>query len=250
MGFSLHQFSEVFKIRDAAGQPYILIGGQAVNYWAERYLAGEPELKPLQPFTSQDIDFKGGTEDVRRIAGQLELTPTYPHKVEMTALAGVIPLQIGGLKSNIEIVRRLPGVSGSVDALAIQAEWNGKAVRVLDPISLLACKLELAATVPQKDRQDVAHLKILVPCVRAFLNEFLQQVERGEIPARHWLGAANRVLKLTTENRARKIADKHQITWSGILPLSAIGQCQQEKIRRFYEQQLQQGYKKSKGVSI
>jgi hypothetical protein len=51
VGFSLHQFSEVFKIRDAAGLPYILIGGQAVNYWAERYLASEPELKPLQPFT-------------------------------------------------------------------------------------------------------------------------------------------------------------------------------------------------------
>ena len=38
------------------------------------------------------------------------------------------------------------------------------------------------------------------------LNEFLQRVERGEIPARHWLGAANQVLKLTTDHRARKIA--------------------------------------------
>ena len=60
VGFSLHQFSEVLKIRDAAGQPYLLIGGQAVNYWAERYLVTEPQLEPLQPFTSEDIDFKGG----------------------------------------------------------------------------------------------------------------------------------------------------------------------------------------------
>jgi hypothetical protein len=245
VAFSLHQFSEVFKIRDAAGQPYILIGGQAVNYWAERYLASEPELKPLQPFTSQDIDFKGSAADVRRIAGQLELTPGFPAKVEMTALAGVIPLQIGGQKSNIEIVRRIPGTSGSVDDLAVQAEWNRKTIRVLDPLSLLACKLELVATVPQKDRQDVAHLKILVPCVRAFLTEFLQQVERGEIPARHWLGAVNQVLKLTTNHRARKITGKFQIDWTGILPLTAIAQSQQQKIRRFQEQQLQQGYKKS-----
>jgi hypothetical protein len=250
VGFSLQQFSEVLNIRDAAGQPYLLIGGQAVNYWAEHYLPADPQLEKLKPFTSEDIDFKGGSDDVQHIARQLELTPGYPSKVQMTALAGIIPFQIGDLKSNIEIVRRIPGVSGSVDALAIQAEWNGKSIRVLDPISLLACKLELVASVPQQKRQDVAHLKILVPCVRAFLNEFLQRVERGEIPARHWLGAAKQVLKLTTDHRARKIADKHQINWPEILPLTAIAKSQDEKIRRFREQQLEQGYKKSKGISI
>lgn len=250
VGFSLQQFSEVLNLRDAAGQPYLLIGGQAVNYWAERYLAIEPQLKSLQPFTSEDIDFKGGSADVQRIARQLELAPSYPPKVQMTALAGVIPFKIGGMKSNIEVVRRIPGVSGSVDALAVQAEWNGKTIRVLDPISLLACKLELVASVSQEKRRDAAHLKILLPCVRAFLNEFLQQVERNEIPAKHWLGAVNRVLKLTTAKRARKIASKHQIIWPEILPLTIIAKSQNEKIKRFREQQLEQGYKKSKGVFI
>jgi len=80
-GFRLGQFSEIFKIRNAAGQPYILIGGQAVNYWAEHYLAAEPELRKLQPFTSEDIDFKGSHEDVQRIACQLALHPSYPPKV-------------------------------------------------------------------------------------------------------------------------------------------------------------------------
>lgn len=43
MRFSLREFSEVFKLRNSAGRPYVLIGGQAVNYWAERYLKSEPE---------------------------------------------------------------------------------------------------------------------------------------------------------------------------------------------------------------
>jgi protoheme ferro-lyase len=89
---------------------------------------------------------------------------------------------------------------------------------------------------------------MLLPCVRAFLGEFLQQVERSEIPAKHWLGAANQVLKLTTSQRARKIADKHQINWRQILPLNAIAKSQNEKIKRFREQQLEQGYQKSKAV--
>jgi len=250
VGFSLQQFAEVLKIRDATGQPYLLIGGQAVNYWAERYLSVEPQLESLQPFTSEDIDFKGGTEDVQRIAGQLQLVAGYPPKVQMTALAGTIPFQIGDLKSNIEVVRRLPGVSSSVEALAVQAEWDGKSIRVLDPISLLACKLALVATVSQENRRDVLHLRILLPCVRAFLNEFLHQVERREIPAKHWLGAANQVMKLTTDHRARKIARQHQINWQEILPLTAITKSQHEKIRRFQEQQLEQAYKKPKGHSL
>ena len=124
VGFSLRQFSDIFKIRDADGQPYILIGGQAVN------------------------------------------------------------------------------------------------------------------------------LKILLPCVRAFLGELLQQVELGQLPARDWLKVANQVLKLTTNHRARKIASKHQLNWPDMLPLSAIAKSQHEKIRRFQEQQLEQGYKTSKGISI
>jgi len=84
-----------------------------------------------------------------------------------------------------------------------QVEWNGKAIRVIDPVSLLACKLDLAATVSEN---------ILLPCVQVFLNEFLTQVERGEIQASPWLGAADQVLKLTANNRARKITCKHEIT--------------------------------------
>ena len=103
---------------------------------------------------------------------------------------------------------------------------------------------------PQEERRDVTHLKILVPCVRAFLREFLQRVERGQIPARHWLGPANQVLKLTTNHRARKIATQHQINWLEILPLTAITNSQNEKIRRFHQQQLEQGYRKAKGISV
>ena len=250
VGFRLRQFSEIFKIRNAAGQPYILIGGQAVNYWAEHYLAGEPELRKLQPFTSEDIDFKGSREDVQRIAHQLALSPSYPPNVAMTALSGAISFQIGDLKSTIEVVRRIPGISDSMETPAIQAEWEGKNIRVLDPVSLLACKLELAATVSQQKRRDVEHLKILLPCVRSFLGELLRQVELDQLPARDWLKVANQVFKLTTSARARKIASKHQINWADILPLTVIARSQHEKIRRFQEQQLDQGYKKSKGISI
>jgi hypothetical protein len=237
--FSLQQFSEIFQVRNPDGRPYVLIVGQAVNYWAERYLASEPELCALRPFTSEDIDFKGNRDDVRRIAAQLNLTPVFPHKVMLTALAGAIPFRIGNLKSNIEVVRSVPGVAaGAVDAFAIQAEWNRRQIRVLDPVSLLVGKLELALKMPQEKRQDVAHLKILVVCVRGFLRELLREVERGNIPARGWLGAANRLLKLAGSTQGRKAVRKFGIDWKQMLPLTEIAKSRHEKIARFFGKQL------------
>jgi hypothetical protein len=86
--------------------------------------------------------------------------------------------------------------------------------------------------------------------VRAFLREVLQQVEDGELSSRDWLKVTNQVLKLTTNHRARRIAKKHQIDWAGILPMAAIAESKDEKVRRFREEQLQKGFRKSKSGPI
>ena len=226
-------------MRNRDGLPYVLIGGQAVNYWAERYVAAERFLQKHLPFTSEDIDFRGNRDDVQNIATQLKLAPVYPHKVAMTSLAGAIPFRIGNMKSNIEVVRGIPGVAaGAADSLAIDAEWSGQRVRVLDPISLLLCKVELALTVSQEKRQDVEHLKILMFCVRGFLRELLQEVERRNIPAKGWLGAVNKLMKLAQSSHGLKAAKKFAINWSEILPLPEIARCKHEKIVLFREKQL------------
>ena len=217
----------------------MLVGGQAVNYWAERYLAEEPELRKHLPFTSGDIDFRGNRDDVRRIADQLALTPVFPHKVAMTALAGAIPFRIGQLSSNIEVVRLIPGVSATtVDTLAVGAELGGQQIRVLDPISLLVCKVNLALSVSQVDRQDVEHLKILILCGRGFLRDALREVECSNAPAKGWLGAVNKLAKLAKSTHGRKAAEQFAIRWSEILPLTQITQCKNEKIASFRKEQL------------
>ena len=81
--------------------------------------------------------------------------------------------------------------------------------------------------------------------IRGFLKEFLREVEAEHVPAAHWLGAVNQVLKLTTTRRSQRIAEHHQIHWETILPLSAIERCPHPKVRRFQEQQLGKAYQKS-----
>jgi hypothetical protein len=241
--FSLHQFSDVFQVRNPAGQLYVLVGGQAVNYWAERYLNFEPGLNKYLPFTSEDIDFCGNREDVQHIAGQLKLVPAFPPSVAMTMLAGAIPLRLDDAVTNIEIIRNVPGMTASaVNLLAVQMEWQGRSIRLLDPISLLIGKVELALTVSQEKRQDARHLQMLFFCVRGFLRELLVEVESGNVPAKAWLGAVNRLIKLSNTTHGRKAGKKFGIGWSELLPVQEINKSSDTKITRFREKQLTRGF--------
>ena len=57
------------KLRPAASD-IVLIGGQALNFWAERY-GSVSELARGAPYTSKDIDFYGQQEHVTRCAQML-----------------------------------------------------------------------------------------------------------------------------------------------------------------------------------
>jgi hypothetical protein len=58
----------VLAQRDATGQPFIIVGGQAVNIWAAYYLPREPQLQIYLPFTSKDLDLVGTKNDAQRVA--------------------------------------------------------------------------------------------------------------------------------------------------------------------------------------
>ena len=234
--FSVYDFSKVFALRNKEGNPYVLIGGQAVNYWAETYCHVETRLQELVPFTSVDIDFKGTREDVQSIAEELGRKAFFPGTVEMTALAGTIPIKLGDLDSAIEVVRIVPGVSDA-ELMVVESELRGNRIRVMDPISVAASKLELSYLASQEKRQDLKQLKIAILCVRGFLRGTLEVIERGEADPAGWLGAVNRMRKLATSKHGRKAAKEHGVDWA-FLPREEIAAAKNEKIVRFREMQL------------
>jgi hypothetical protein len=237
--FALAEFGQVLTQRDAKGRPYLLIGGQAVYFWAYRYAAQERSIEQWRPFTSKDIDFQGGRDDVLRIAKELGIRAQLPHSREMTALAGIVPFQIGGSSTTVEVVRLIAGVRPSVlEKSAAEYEFAEHRVRVADPISLLSSKLFLALKVDQKERRDVEHLRIMLLCVRAFLRETLRGVEAGSLPARGWLGAVERVLKLAQSNQGKKAVRALGVNWTQALPLTEIAASNHRAAKQFREKRL------------
>jgi hypothetical protein len=248
--FALDQFVEIFDLRDSTGNPYLLIGGQAVNFWAERYSSIETDLTAHRPFRSRDIDFKGNRSDVIRIAQDLKRPAKFPDKVAMTALAGAVTIEVCGHITNIEIVRIVPGVTDSqADATAVIADLQGKQLRVLNPVLLTACKLELAFTISQEERQDLTHLRIMIPCVRGFMRELLADVESGAQSANNFSGAANAMWKLATSARGKRATRKFGIQWP-FLPMKEISSSQNSKIIRFREMQLSEWRKSEVGKCL
>ena len=239
--FSLPEFAGAFEIRNSEGLPHIIIGGQAVNYWAETYLASEPELACFQPFVSKDIDFIGHLDDVLNAAKQLGLPTRKPHPKMRTAFAGAVVSYVGNTKVNIEFVRRLPGVSDAeLKRWAVSSARTGKAIRVADPISMLTCKLNLALTVDQTNRRDADHFRILLICTRAFLRETLLGAESGALPIRGWLGAAERVLKLAESKLGRRAVTALETNWQESLPLKEIQASKLRPVTRFRNGRMEQ----------
>jgi len=111
-------------------------------------------------------------------------------------------------------------------------------IRVADPISLLYAKVHLTLKVSQKGRRDADHLAIMVLCVRAFLRMALPRAERGEMPVRGWLAAAERVLTLSESSAGKKVSRRIAIDWYEALPLKEIENSRNPRIISFRDKRL------------
>ena len=237
--YQLTQFKSLFEKLTASSEGFVLIGGQAVNYWAERYLSQERELAKLSPFTSADIDFLGTREDVAKLGKLVGREPLYPSWHALTMLAGVIPCKLEAGETEIEVVRSVPrSTADEVRATSLVVMHEGLRLHVINPIVLLRSKAGLARTIAQEGRQDVYHLRVMLLCVRGFLRELLYSVTSGEITARDWLNIVKDLLTFTESDLGRNVAKQYGIEWVKVLPELDLSQVTSQTIRTFYEKRV------------
>lgn len=158
----------------------ILIGGQAIAWWAEKYSVKTQGGTLLNP-TSKDIDFWGTNEDLVHIASHLKKTPNRPDKREMTTFIGAIEVNASGKKTALELLRRVPGLDSddpNVVALPEAITKSGKMILVLTPVSLVLSKLYNLRHFPQEGRHDLMHLQTSLIASRYFISEIVSREPR------------------------------------------------------------------------
>jgi hypothetical protein len=166
-----------------ASERLVVVGGQAVNFWATSFLERAADLTAEAPFTSRDVDVcapRSQVEDLaRRLGGQARVAGFD----DATPNAGTIVYRDDhGTERILDVMSTLMGLDPSdVEKTSIPIEYattNGALVRfrVMHPVVMMESRVH---NVVRLERYRTAHglsqARASVLCAREYLREMLGQ---------------------------------------------------------------------------
>ncbi|HWL69980.1 MAG TPA: hypothetical protein VNS22_16540 [Geminicoccus sp.] len=182
-------------------QPAFLIGGQALNIWAERYALTVPELLVFGPYTSKDVDFIGTRDVACAIAeatGGRLLEPTIDRCTPSTAIVE-IPVTNGPGIMWVDFLDGVLGISKpDLDrgTQTIELVYAGGSLRLalLDPIGCLKSRWANVyhPALLRRDNNALRQLRASPIVAAAYLDELIDQGARQDLnrsirQLHHWL---------------------------------------------------------------
>ena len=241
-------------------QPFIVVGGHAVNYWAKLYLPCEQRLSSHLPFTSKDLDLIGSEANARQVAQALGWQYS-PPVVGGGPVQGVISSPATDNPLTVEFLWEIKGVPHQticefVRENTFQPEGREQLVRVrvLDPVLLLHGKIRNAVDIEQtqreKPRQDVKHAAMLGLCVPHFLEDVRGQVSdeaKWKETLENYIRALT-ALKHSYSGRRFEAQHPGVIHWTEVIP----PRVRQMTFDRDVQNSLRQltGVSQSRGIGI
>jgi hypothetical protein len=185
-------------LRSCAGRA-LLVGGQALAFWAQHY-----QVKPLGVLSvnvTSDADFVGTAQVARDLYKSLKpMGWRYwqPSSDDATSQTAKLSKRVEGQGiKQIDFLGSIVGLKteGIQQRAVVLSLADGTHVRVLHPLDVLESRLNNLAQLPSKrDPQGVAQAHLAIDVVRCFLEQLL-----SEEPARRLLDAIERVVRMAQE---------------------------------------------------
>lgn len=219
----------------------VIVGGQAVNFWADRYAPEEPKLHLYRPFTSRDLDLLASIANAYRLASEARSVIEKPrHRTASPVLANV-EVKTGEVVRSVQFLKSIRGVTNrEIDDSAVQFKVGDVQISVADPITMLKSKVHNLVELDQRGRNDRNHVEILQLCVPLFLERQLTAAEETDAAARECLRNMQRVLELNRSAIAKQICE---FDWKALIPLKRLNEARNRRLKNFREQQLQRWFK-------
>lgn len=159
-----------------------LIGGQALNFWAERYSVSAPELSHYGPFVSKDVDFFGTVDAARKLAAALKGRVRVPATDNHTPQSAIVSAVVLGLEVEIDFLWNVLGPpADQLTAKKVQIEYpvrdgNGITAAPMSVMHPLHCLQSRASNVVTLKRtNDLARRQLDAASIvlREYVNEAL-----------------------------------------------------------------------------
>jgi hypothetical protein len=214
----------------------VLVGGQAVNFWAEFYAPKLPEIQQLQPFLSKDCDIYGNRDIAQRMQKQSgwRLSLFGPRRIAVAAL-------VAEDGRTIEVLSNVRGLTPKdLDRMCMQVQMYECSLCVLNPIALLKAKLANVAELDQTDRQDSKHVSLLIPIVREFISQTLTRAGEGTEVERDVILLAEAALHLALSKHAKLWQKAMGKEFEQLIPRAQLKRSQLPKVRNFVAKRLPQ----------
>lgn len=177
------KLASVLRLEDDA----FIVGGQALNLWAERYFAVDSSLAEYAPYTSKDLDYFGHREAAQKLADALDGKAIFPHPDDHTPNSALVRATVLGQEIEVDFLSHVLGVRAlELERLAVELsvplrDGGTLEIPVMHPLHCLQSRV---ANVIKLDRRDDVALRQLAasPIVlRGYISEMLDSEDFKEV---------------------------------------------------------------------
>jgi hypothetical protein len=216
----------------------VVVGGQAVNLWANFYRERVPQLEEYLPFASEDLDFYGGRLEAlachQVLGGQIFLNQDF----DPSPNAGIVTVNYQSQKLRIDFLASVYGLSeAEIVSTAIPflgaGTLSGLSLKVLHPALCLEGKLKCLKGLPQQNRQDLKHVKMSLLCLRQLMSDL---GKKGEISP--FLRLAERILNNAINETGLHAWYHHNIVIESAIPVEPSQILSDERWQKFIDLRL------------
>ncbi|KKC24361.1 hypothetical protein [Sphingomonas sp. SRS2] len=165
-----------------------MVGGQALNLWAEYYSDRAAELLEFRPYTSKDIDYYGQRDVAKKLADGLGGTVEVPDANDTTFQTAIVHATIGGLAIDIDFLSHVKGVQRGLEQgvadLILPYEHEGIAgeiaIRLMHPLHCLQSRVANVMDLGRSDGTSKRQLAAAPIVLREYINEALAGEDQRE----------------------------------------------------------------------
>ncbi|MEN9842099.1 MAG: hypothetical protein RL376_1899 [Verrucomicrobiota bacterium] len=207
----------------AGDEPPLIVGGQAVNLWAEIYASQSPTLEVYAPFTSADADIYGTRALAETLAKRNGWECHFTNDPHSAAVAILVkPTRNNEPTLTIEVLNEINGLTENDLNMSTMIELeNGAHYRTPSPLVLFKAKLYNLVSLANMDRpQDIRHARMLMQIIPLYFTELAAEHRAGRISEANLLGAVLYAGEVVLAPFAGNAARSHGLDLDELFPLS------------------------------